>query len=159
MKTSRSSLLAAAVLLSAAGCTSSTNPEPQPVIGEPAAAVVSFKFDGRPADTLHVLVTHGPTIEEARRYVNTGHGSRLPIGPIVRGAGSDARYPFHFLPDQVRLADLAIEVCDGDLMRTAAEVDAFFLGSTGSVSSPQATWCPWGAYPYAVQMLSVPRAE
>lgn len=114
-------------------------------------AVVRFAFTGYPADTLRVLVRDRATIDAAARYIATGTGPYMPVGPIVRGALADPRYPFHFEPDSVRLAEAATEVCDGAPMRTAGEVDEFFSLS-GPVDRARATWCPWGAYPVAVEL-------
>lgn len=114
------------------------------------ATIVTFAFDGFPEDTLRVAVTDEATIAAAKHFIATGTGAKIPIGPIVRGFGADARVPFRFLTADVRLTEVAIELCDGRMMRTTAEVDAFFLGATGNAASPQATWCPWGAYPVNV---------
>jgi hypothetical protein len=113
-------------------------------------AVVTFAFQGR-TDTMLVLMTDPATISAAEARVRTGRGPNIPIGPIARGAGIDPRYPFHFIADSVRLAEVAIELCDAAPMRTVAEVDAFFLGSTGNPDAARATWCPWAAYPVAVE--------
>jgi hypothetical protein len=129
-----------------AGSCSSAGSEP----GAGDGAIVTFAFQGR-TDTMLVLITDRVTIAQAETRVRTGRGAAIPIGPIVRGAGVDPRFPFHFLPDSVRLAEVAIELCDGRPMRTAAEVDDFFEGSTGHRDAPRATWCPWGAYPIAVR--------
>jgi hypothetical protein len=98
-----------------------------------------------------VLVTDPVTIAQAEARIANGTGPAFPIGPIVRGAGIDARYPFHFLPDSVRLAELAVEVCDGAPMKTPAEVDDFIEASTGNRSAPRAVWCPWSGFPMAVE--------
>jgi hypothetical protein len=135
-------------LLAAVACGDDTAAPALPRDG----AVITFAFD-QLTDTMRVHVRDSATIAEAQRRVGTGVGSRMPVGPIVRGAGVDARYPFHFLPDSVRLADLATEVCDGRPMRTAAQVDEFFHLSTGNANSARATWCPWGAYPISVELL------
>jgi hypothetical protein len=63
----------------------------------------------------------------------------------------DPRYPFHYIAEEVRLAELATEVCDGRLMRTSAEVDAFIAGASGNPAATSATWCPWAAYPVKVE--------
>lgn len=136
------------VLLAAMACGDDTAAPLQPRDG----AIITFAFDQLP-DTMRVHVRDAATIAEAERRVSTGVGARMPVGPIVRGAGVDARYPFHFLPDSVRLSDLATEVCDGRPMRTTTQVDEFFHLSTGNASAARATWCPWGAYPIAVQRL------
>lgn len=139
------------VLLAGVACGDDTAAPAEPRDG----AIVTFAFDQLP-DTLRVHVRDSATIAEAERRVATGTGSRMPVGPIVRGAGVDARYPFHYLPDSVRLLDLAMEICDGRPMRTPAQVTEFFLLSTGNANAPRATWCPWGAHPIAVERV-VPR--
>ena len=114
-----------------------------------AGAIVTFAFAGNPADTLRVHVLDPATIAAARAYVTTKTGAAFPIGPIRRGAGVDARYPFHFVADSVRLAEVAMELCDGAPMRTAAAVDSFFV-LTGRPTAQSTTYCPWGAYPVDV---------
>jgi hypothetical protein len=113
--------------------------------------VVTVVFIGKPADTLKVLVTDHATIESAETFVRTGAGAHMITGTIVRGSGADARYPFHFVPESVRLADVGMEICDGEPMRTTNDVDLFFGWSTGSATSDHATWCPWASKPIAVE--------
>jgi hypothetical protein len=113
-------------------------------------AIVTFAFEAT-NDTMDVLVTDSATIETARQRAETGVGPRMPIGPIVRGAGVDPDFPFHYIPSAVRLNDLATEVCDGRPMRTVEEVYDFFELSTGNRNAAEATWCPWGAKPIAVR--------
>lgn len=110
-------------------------------------AIVTFAFHNHPADTLKVLVTRAETIETVEEILAGSRPALMPLGLIRRGPGVDPRYPFHFIPESVRLADLAIELCDGAPMRTPAEVEAFIAGATGSPTSETATWCPWGGYP------------
>jgi len=138
------SLLAATGVTIAAACGDTTSPIPD------GGAVVTFAFSASD-DTLDVLVLDPETIAQAEQRVATGLGPRMPIGPIVRGAGIDPQYPFHYIESDVRLADLAAEVCDGRPMRTPAEVDAFFELSTGNRNAARATWCPWGATPIRVR--------
>lgn len=138
-------LFAAGVaVLSVVACDDPVAPLPQ------GGAIVTFAFSATD-DTLDVLVLDSATIEQARQYVETGEGPRMPIGPIVRGTGIDPRYPFHYKPADMRLNDLAMEVCDGRPMRTAEEVSEFFELATGNRNSAEATWCPWGARPVAVR--------
>lgn len=112
-------------------------------------AIVTFVWDSRP-DTMRVLVTHGPTIAAAQERVATGVGPTIPAGPIVRGTGSDPALPFHYVPDSLRLADVAMEICDGRLMRTVAQLNEYFQGITGHADATRALFCPWGARPIAV---------
>ena len=120
-------------------------------IVEPRApgAVVTFAFSGS-ADLMDVHVRKASTIAAARAYLQTQAGPKFPIGPIARGAGADPYYPFHFLPDQVDLAEVAMELCDGRPMKTEAAVEQFFAG-TGRANEQTTTYCPWGAYPVAVR--------
>lgn len=135
--------LGAALLAGALACnTSPSLPD--------GGAVVTFAFEAS-SDMLDVLVLDEPTIEAALQRVATGVGPRMPVGPIRRGAGIDPDYPFHFVPEDLRLADLATEVCDGRPMQTEAEVDDFIELSTGDRNAASATWCPWGARPVAVR--------
>jgi hypothetical protein len=132
----------------AAGCSSSEPTEPQT-----SWALVTFAFAGIPADTIRVIVTDPATIEAAGRYLSTGAGPKMLMGTIVRGAVDlNARYPFHFLPESVRLVDNAIELCDGAPMHTAAAVDDFIQGATGNRQSPSSTWCPWSSYPIKIEL-------
>jgi hypothetical protein len=121
----------------------------------PNAAIITVAFDGL-ADTLDITVTDAATIEAADNYVRTHSGSRLISGRIVRGAGVDTAYPFHFVPETVRIVDLAIEVCDGAPMRTTAAVDSFFVWSTGNLNSESAQYCPWSSHPIRVQRFGAP---
>ena len=119
-------------------------------INAPQQGVVTFAFEGSPQDTLRVLVNSSAAIAQAVNYIANRQGAKFPIGPIFRGAGVDARYPFHYDPDSVQLAEIATEVCDGRPMRTVAELNAFFQGATGDANATRAIWCPWGAYPIKV---------
>ena len=121
------------------------------VAGAPRAdgAVVTFAFSGS-TDTMHVHVRNASTIEAARSFIRTQTGPKFPIGPIARGAGADPRYPFHYLPDEIALAEVAMELCDGRPMKTDEAVDRFFEG-TGRSAAATTTYCPWGAYPVAVR--------
>ena len=141
--------LAAAIVLVLGGCGEAPAGPVLPMHG----ALVTFVFDGHPADTLRVHITHPVTVSEAQGYVLGGDGPYIPIGTIRPGAGVDARYPFHFEPESVRLAEAAMELCDGAPMRDTAAVRAFMAGVTGHQQATSATWCPWAARPIAVEQL------
>lgn len=136
-------VLLALTLLLCVGCDSSDS-------DTGAGNIVVFAFDGR-SEQMRVQIDHAPTLEAARDYIAGRSAAHIPIGPIVRGAGVDPRYPFHFIPTEVRLAELTIELCDGAPMHTPAEVDAFIAGATGNPEAESATWCPWGARPVAIE--------
>jgi hypothetical protein len=102
--------------------------------GNLGEAVVAFAWSSRP-DTMRMLVRNSTTVS------------------IMRGAGVDAALPFRYVPDSLQLVDVAMELCDGSLMRTTAAVDAFFQGATGRVDSERAPFCPWGARPVDVTLV------
>jgi hypothetical protein len=141
------SLVVATALVGTLGCGADS------AVGPTTSAVITFAFDGHPADTMRVLVSRQSTIAAAEAYLAKHRGPRLLAGTIVRGAGVDSRYPFQFLPESVEIIDAAIEVCDGAPMRTEASVNDFFQASLGNRNAPTATWCPWSSYPIQVQRL------
>jgi hypothetical protein len=64
--------------------------------------------------------------------------NKLIIGSIERGDGLyPDGYPWHFVPDAWRLADLATEVCDGRPSYVSAHVD-YFVDEVGR-------YCPFGS--------------
>ena len=142
--------LAALAALALAACDAYPTPPDARLPPGPPWGIVRFAFREYPGDTLSVIVTHGPTLEAARAYVRTGRGPRIPIGPIVRGAGIDGRYPFHFLPDQLRLVERVLEPCDAAFMYTEMDVEEFFREAAGAAEASHALWCPASAYPVAV---------
>jgi hypothetical protein len=153
MSRSSASLLTGLPLAALIAC-AGDGPTTPPTGPTGPAAEVSFAFGGHPADTLRVLLRGAAAIADVEAYLATKDGPRIPAGTIVRGAGLDPRYPFHFLPESVQLVDAAIELCDGRPMRTAAEVDEYMRGSTGDAYPERAPWCPWSAYP--VRIVHVP---
>jgi hypothetical protein len=124
-----------------------------PVFGPPTAIIV-VGFTAFRADTVLVRVTDPATIAAAQLYVQTHTGPHIIVGPIVRGANPyDPRYPFQFLPDAVRLTNLASSACDGPVMHSAQAVDDFIRAETGSATSPSAVWCAASSYPIRVLVL------
>lgn len=142
--------VAGAVIAAGMACTGSTD-VPDVCLTSPtaSAAVVTIAWTSRP-DSMRVLVHGAGVVKSACDYIRTGTGPRIMAGRIVRGAGVDPRVPFHYLPDSVSLVDNTIELCDSRLLRTTAEVDAYFLASTGRVDAPSAPYCPWSARPVRV---------
>ncbi len=140
-------------LVALAGCSDSNT---EPTKGATDGALVTFAFEGHPADTLKVWITDSASIAAAERYVQTKTGGpRMLTGTIERGYGFDNVHPFRFKPETVRLVDNAIEICDGAPMRSAAEVDQFFEWSTGNRQSTSGTYCPWSSYPIRFERLYI----
>lgn len=64
-----------------------------------------------------------------------GRNAMFPIGPLLAGDGGfNAPWPWHFDPDHVRMAEIAIEICDGRPSYVAEHLQDFLAG-----------YCPWGA--------------
>jgi hypothetical protein len=75
------------------------------------------------------------TIRLARESMRGGH-SIFPIGPLRRGDGGfNAPWSWHIDPDQVRMAEAAIEVCDGRPSYVEEHVDDYLAVG----------YCPWAA--------------
>ena len=120
--------------------------------------MITFAFDSRPGVTMRVAAGAG-ALTSAEQYLATGQGPRIPAGPIVRGAGVDERYPYHFIPDSVRLVEVAIELCDGAPMLTQGEVNEFMRAVTGEPFPVSGRWCPWSAVPIAVERAEGPEVR
>jgi hypothetical protein len=146
---------AAIALLAACSYDSGSGVITDPPTGVPSA-LLTVVFPSHPADTLRVIVTDSVTITRAEAFVQSGTGPHMLTGKIARGAGADQKYPFHYISESVRLADVGMEICDGAPMRTTQDVDNFFVWATGSVASTEATWCPWESKPIAVIRLPYP---
>ena len=79
-----------------------------------------------------VARAHGETIRLAQQ--NIGRPTAFPAGPLLRGDGGfNAPWSWHFDPDQVRMVEAAIEVCDGTPSYVETHLSDF------------PTYCPWGA--------------
>jgi hypothetical protein len=99
---------------------------------EPSAAEAEFVI-AVDAERFVVRSTDPATIVHLRE-VQQGRRSGFPIGPLRRGDGGfNAPWSWHFDPGQVRVAELAIEVCDGQPSYVEANLGDFPI------------YCPWGA--------------
>ena len=65
----------------------------------------------------------------------------FPIGPLVPGNGGfNAPWSWHFDPERVRMAEIAIEVCDGQPSYVEENLADFVTA-----------YCPWGARVVAIR--------
>ena len=120
-------------------------PNPPPIDDLAGGVVATFKTEGIGPDqkpfteAFSVWVTNPQTINDlfdmqagigANRHVN---------GRILEGPGQgehNAPYSWHLDPDDVHLADLSIEVCDGRPSFVEDNLDAYLAIER---------YCPWGA--------------
>jgi hypothetical protein len=85
-------------------------------------------------ETFVVRTTDPETIRLATENFR-GRNTRFPIGPLQRGDGGfNAPWSWHFVPDQVRMTEAAIEVCDGQPSYVQENLADFLPG-----------YCPWSA--------------
>jgi hypothetical protein len=111
--------LCAGLLLSACGT------EPTPPGAEFVVAVQG--------ETFVLRATDPETIRLARENL-AGGNNRFPIGPLRTGNGGfNAPWSWHFDPDEVRMTEAAIELCDGVPSYVEAHRADF------------PTYCPWSA--------------
>ena len=127
--------LACALLIGcAAGCDETPTAPSRDLLG---GVLLSFQVVGEP---FKVWITNPRTIEQAFALSQSGGRGRIPVGRIHRGSGRGAHnapYGWHLDPDEIELAEAAIEVCDGTPSFIEANVDYF-------VNDVRA-YCPWSA--------------
>lgn len=83
-----------------------------------------------------VMRTTDPaTIREALEILE-GAPQKFPIGPLRRGDGGfNAPWSWHFDPEEVRLTEIAVEVCDGRPSYVEENLEEFLR--------PEVGYCPW----------------
>lgn len=111
--------------LATLGLVACAGTEPTPGQADFAVSVAGETF---------VMRVHDPeTIRLARENL-AGRNRRFPVGPLRRGNGGfNSPWSWHFDPAEVRMAEAAIEVCDGRPSYVEANLGDY------------ATYCPWGA--------------
>ena len=101
-------------------------------ISEPDPPHVDFVVSVA-GETFVLRVTDAETIRLAREN-REGRNSRFPIGSLRRNHGGfNAPWSWSFDPDEVRMTEAAIEVCDGRPSYVEGHLDDY------------PTYCPWGA--------------
>jgi hypothetical protein len=85
-------------------------------------------------ETFVLRATDAETVRLAAESFR-GRANVFPIGPLRRGNGGfNGPWSWHFDPERVRMAELAIEVCDGQPSYVETHLEDFLGG-----------YCPWGA--------------
>ena len=111
--------------LAALGLAACSATEPTQVEAEFVVSVLGETFVMRVRDP--------ETIRLAREHLQ-GRNQRFPVGPLRGGHGGfNAPWSWHFDPAEVRLAEAAIEVCDG----TPSYVESHLADFP--------SYCPWAA--------------
>ena len=118
-------------------------PTPTPPPGDTlkGGVVATFKVEGIDGDVerFQVWVTNPQTINDLLDMEQGVGAGRFPGGAIHEGAGKanhNAPYSWHLDPDDIHLADVAFEVCDGRPSFVEDNLDVYL--SLGR-------YCPWAA--------------
>lgn len=121
MKLGGPAILALSTMLLSSRCST----EPDPTHADFVVQVGSETFVARITDTA--------TIAHFREAM-AGQRPGFPLGPLLSGNGGfNSPWTWHLDPDETRLVEAAIEVCDG----TPSYVEAH--------QSDFLTYCPWAA--------------
>lgn len=83
-----------------------------------------------------VMRTTDPTTIQQAVAILNGAPNMFPIGPLRRGDGGfNSPWSWHFDPDEVRLTEVAVEVCDGLPSYVEENLEDFLVRGVG--------YCPW----------------
>jgi hypothetical protein len=97
-------------------------------------------------ERFRVWVTNPRTVEQILSLQRGDSSANIPNGVILRGPGkADHNEPWswHLDPEQIEMAEIAIEVCDGTPSFVEEELD-YFVETVGR-------YCPWSARLVAVE--------
>ncbi len=115
------------------GCNGSPT-EPSDLRG---GALATFDVSG---ERFRVFVTNATTIQQLIALRGGTSQATIPNGPIHRGAGRanhNSPYSWHLDPEETRMAEATIELCDGRPSFVEANISEF-VDRIGR-------YCPWGA--------------
>jgi hypothetical protein len=93
-----------------------------------------------------VWVTNPQTIEQILDLQSGASQANIPNGVILRGSGKadhNAPWGWHLDPEQIEMAEVTVEVCDGTPSFVEEELD-YFVEDVGR-------YCPWSAQLVAVE--------
>jgi hypothetical protein len=119
MTSGRAALLLVALLVSGCG-----------PAARPPSAVAHFDVSG---ERFQVVVSDAATIDVLRRLERGEPAPSIPNGRLVRGSGNE---PWHWRLEDVQMADVTTEVCDGRPSYVEAHLDEFLAIGR---------YCPWTA--------------
>jgi hypothetical protein len=139
----RISLALSLVLLLAACSGSQTAATPTPALE--GGVLATFDVAG---ETIHVWVTNPATIEQLVALEAGESTASIPNGRILPGPGAgnhNAPWSWHLDPEDIEMADVTIELCDG----APSYVEDNLAEFTGTVLR----YCPWSAQLTALEDL------
>jgi hypothetical protein len=115
------------------GCAEDTS---APENGLTGGILVSFRVSG---EEFRVWVTNESTIEQILSLRDGTSAASIPNGALHQGAGQsdhNAPWTWHLDPEDLEMAELAIEVCDGRPSLVESLLDDYLTVGR---------FCPWGA--------------
>jgi hypothetical protein len=103
-----------------------------------AADAAYFNLRDVTGSNFVIKLTDPTRIAEARNIV-AHHEPKIVIGRIVKSpAAYNPHWSFHYNPDTIDFADMAIEVCDATTPYVEDHLD-----EAGGAFLPGLIWCPW----------------
>jgi hypothetical protein len=105
-------------------------------------ALATFEVAG---EEFSVWVTNPQTMEQILDLQSGASRANIPNGVILRGpgeAGHNAPWSWHLDPEQIEMAEVTTEVCDGTPSFAEDELD-YFVEDVGR-------YCPWSAQLVAI---------
>jgi hypothetical protein len=91
-------------------------------------------------ERFNVWIRNGAAIEQVRAVQRGASAATIPNGRLVAGVGQASHnrpYSWHLDPDEIEMAEAAIELCDGSPSFVERNRDQF-IREVGR-------YCPWGA--------------
>lgn len=126
---------AAAIVLALGGCDSDpTSPDDEELAG---GVLATFEVSG---DEFRVWTDDTETIEQLLALEAGESQANIPNGRLVEGPGRgdhNAPWSWHLDPDEVAMAEVTVEVCDGRPSFVEEDL-TYWLEQVGS-------FCPWNA--------------
>jgi hypothetical protein len=119
-------VLAATVL---AVCSSPTSPELE------GGVLATFDVQG---ERYSIFITNPQTIEQVLALSNGQGNARIPSGRLIKGREAyNAPWSWHIDPEDVHMAELTMELCDGLPSYVEKDID-YWVVTVGR-------FCPWSA--------------
>lgn len=130
-------LLALSLLLVVVACSRPADTAPTQAAGLQGGVLATFDVDG---ETFKAWVTNPQTIDQLLALQAGESAANIPNGRLLDGPGQanhNAPWTWHLDPQDIEMAEVTVEVCDGR-PSYVEENKAEFIETIGR-------YCPWGA--------------